>query len=310
MKTKLCLFVTLILGSLQVFPTEADSVPESDQERESTDDGVIIESNLRSYDGVTQATVRRSTSVSSIQLPSYVPPHIYYETTRPGDAVPFSGSGLEKNAAASESLYPSFLRNSRHYFPTSDVDRFRPITTTARAKFVEPSILGSGDFGILKGGTFYQDSDPPIRSYYKDFYGLGHKSHNGHQRPFAAPLIQKQRYPSDPSNPFSNFRDFADINVSNDAGQYSEYYVVYANKHSEEKPLKNKINHKSDKNVIRNIKDQLDIIDKEIKDEHKKHKLSKTKVKLFKSKNQFKFKSTFQSVSNSPADNDFMLALS
>ncbi|XP_055586388.1 uncharacterized protein LOC129739036 [Uranotaenia lowii] len=162
----------------------------------------------------------------------------------------------------------------------------------------------------LKGGTFYQDSDPPIRSYYKDFYGLGHKSHNGHQRPFAAPLIQKQRYPSDPSNPFSNFRDFADINVSNDAGQYSEYYVVYANKHSEEKPLKNKINHKSDKNVIRNIKDQLDIIDKEIKDEHKKHKLSKTKVKLFKSKNQFKFKSTFQSVSNSPADNDFMLALS
>lgn len=211
-------------------------------------------------------------------------------------------------ASASESFYPQFLRNSRHYFPNSEADRFRP--TSGRAKFTaEQSLLGSGDFGVLKGGTFYQDTDQhPVRTF-SELYGVG----NGHQRPFASPLVQKFRYPSaDSSDPFSNFRDFADINVSNDAGQYSELYVVYANKNNtspvlteNQKPIAKK------NNRIRNIKDQLDLID----DEQKLSKLSKTKLKLRKSKKQKITQNTStteipSTAKISDADSDYMLALS
>lgn len=301
MEKRLLLSVVLFLVNINGYtgtPTSSQAYDKSisidDLERETGD-------------AATQATFLRSTSLSSVN-----PYHQLYiaSTKRRTEAEDVN------KASASESFYPQFLRNSRHYFPNSEADRFRP--TSGRAKFTaEQSLLGSGDFGVLKGGTFYQDTDQhPVRTF-SELYGVG----NGHQRPFASPLVQKFRYPSsDSSDPFSNFRDFADINVSNDAGQYSELYVVYANKNNtstvlteNQKPIAKK------KNRIRNIKDQLDLID----DEQKLSKLSKTKLKLRKSKKQKITQNTstteipsskefqkFQTAKISDADSDYMLALS
>ncbi|XP_055626465.1 uncharacterized protein LOC129768687 isoform X2 [Toxorhynchites rutilus septentrionalis] len=263
-------------------------------------------------DTITHATVRRPSSI-------IVPHRIYsqqpYLSTARRERSDHN-TGDEGVVAASESFYPSFLRNSRHNFQPSEADRYK-IASTGRAKYAD-TILGSGDFGVLKGGTFYQDNDPPLRSYYNDFFGLNINNHNGHQRPFASPLIQKIRYPSDSLDPFSNFRDFADINVSNDAGQYSEFFVVYANNNSNLLHVGNKDEETThNEKHVQNIKDQLDLIDKEISIENKLSKLSKSKTKLAKFKKQtckkcLKGRPNMASstTSNPQSDKDFMLALS
>lgn len=280
-----------------------------DNDKTASDEDLMMEPDEYNGDSATQATVRRSTSIGAVHHPYNH--HMYITAARRDESGQLTDE--ERAAAASEGFYPSFMRSSRQYFQPSEVERFRP-PTSGRAKLVEPSILGSGDFGVLKGGTFYQDNDPPLRGYHNDFYGLNLKSHNGHQRPFAAPLVQKFRYPSDPSDPFSNFRDFADINVSNDAGQYSELYVVYANKNSSQtKSNDMRKNAERSNKSIENIKDKLDQIDKEINAEHKLEKLSKTKLKLVKTKKQEKMKipkGAISTTSNPESDSDFMLALS
>ncbi|XP_065094973.1 uncharacterized protein LOC135716050 [Ochlerotatus camptorhynchus] len=281
--------------------------------RSLNDEDLMMEPDEHSGDSATQATVRRSTAVSALHLPYNQ--HIYITATRRDENEQLTDE--EKAAATSQGFYPSFMRSSRQYFQPSESDRFRQ-STAGRAKFAEQVLLGSGDFGVLKGGTFYQDTDPPLRAFHNDFYGLNLKSHNGHQRPFAAPLVQKFRYPSESSDPFSNFRDFADINVSNDAGQYSEFYVVYANKNSSQtKPDVTKKKIDASKKPIRNIKDQLDLIDKEKSSEHKLAKLSKSKIKLVKIRKQADKKSKIKipvdvtSTTLSPdSESDFMLALS
>lgn len=290
--------VVLILLNLYGYtgtPTSAQ-----DYETSSKSDELLI-GHDGNEDAATHATFVRSTSISAPYQHMYI--SSAKRRTEPAEDV--------NAASASESFYPHMLRNSRHYFQNSEVDRFRPVTT-GRAKFTDQSLLGSGDFGVLKGGTFYQDSDQqPVRSY-NDFYGGG----NGHQRPFASPLVQKFRYPTDSSDPFSNFRDFADINVSNDAGQYSELYVVYANKNNTTPvSTENQKPNATKKTLVRNIKDQLDLIDDEISSEQKLLKLSKMKLKLRKSKKHeiIKNSSTTQMPSTtqvSDSDSDFMLALS
>lgn len=280
MQKGLILSVSLILVNIHGYTGTPTSTQKNDKNANTGE----------KEDAATQATNWRSTSFSAVTPYQ----QIYLASTKRRTEAEDVNS-----ASASESFYPQFLRNSRHYFQNSEADRFRPITT-GRTKFpADQSLLGSGDFGVLKGGTFYQDNEQHPGRAYGDFYGG-----NGHQRPFASPLVQKFRYPSDSSDPFSNFRDFADINVSNDAGQYSELYVVYANKNTT-KPVSDV--HKKE-NRIRNIKDQLDLID----DEQNALKLSKRKLKLKKSKKQ-EIKSTttqIPSTAKTDLENDFMLALS
>lgn len=316
MQRELFMFVALILGNLHGnngIPTTVRHSRDNKHDRSSSDDDLMAETDECNGDSATRATARRSTAISAPHLPYNQNIHMT-GTRRDGSS---SLTAEEEAAAASEGFYPSFMRSSRQYFHPSESERFRQ-AITGRAKFADQSLLGSGDFGVLKGGTFYQDNDPPVKVYNNDFYGLSLKSHNGHQRPYAAPLVQKFRYPSDPSDPFSNFRDFADINVSNDAGQYSEFYVVYANKNSSQaaQDILKKENGGS-KKPIRNIKDQLDLIDKETNLENKLTKFSKVKLKLAKFKKQTEKKYNTQisvhatSTTLSPdSERDFMLALS
>lgn len=85
-------------------------------------------------------------------------------------------------------------------------------------------ILGSGNFGILRGGTFYSDSDGETSNYeeYNPYY------QNGHGRP---QFYFGGNPPARQHEQFANFRDFADINTPSNSA-YSQYVVVYANKNS------------------------------------------------------------------------------
>lgn len=129
-------------------------------------------------------------------------------------------------------------------------------------------LLGSGNFGVIPGGTFYNDNDGESSSYeskYGQFY------QNGHGRPslffgrIAKPRPQQQEQ-------FANFRDFADINTPS----YSQYVVVYTNKNNSQ----HKGNESSDKRP-KNIIEQLAMLDQENSiTSRPEKKLSKGKRKL------------------------------
>lgn len=89
-------------------------------------------------------------------------------------------------------------------------------------------LLGSGNFGVISGGTFYSDNDKEgSSSYSRDSDDFGSYYSNSHGRPsfyFGAsnPKPQKQEQ-------FANFRDFADINTPASPA-FSHFVVVYVNK--------------------------------------------------------------------------------
>lgn len=163
---------------------------------------------------------------------------------------------------AEQNFYPFFresqpLGHSRPYYPTQE-----PPTRYTNAYRTHDALLGSGDFGVLRGGTFYQDTDPPIKGPGDDYFNY---YNNGHGRPQTAPLVRKLTYPEEQ---FANFKDFADINTPNDAA-FSHFVVVYANKNATVP-----VEHPSPKNIF----EQLQMLDEEKKASKFKSKLSKTKL--------------------------------
>lgn len=141
----------------------------------------------------------------------------------------------------------------------------------------DESILGSGDFTVMSGGTFYPDGETKRRPSY-DFFGSGSSFHDStdHSRPFALPLESSQP----PDDPFADFKDFADITAGIDA-DFSHHEAVYINTNG------TKLKHEP-----RNILEQLQMIDKEKRERAevstaqpiKDTKLSKFKRKLLNSK--------------------------
>lgn len=90
------------------------------------------------------------------------------------------------------------------------------------------ALLGSGNFGVIHGGTFYGEDkeaeyeSSPLQSYYGG---------NGHGRPaFYRGNPEPQRYRT-AEDFFANFRDFADISTPTKSS-FSEYYVVYVNRNA------------------------------------------------------------------------------
>jgi hypothetical protein len=204
---------------------------------------------------------------------------------------------VDQPSQAEQNFFPTFFResppsgHSRPYYPVATErpagGRYFGNTAAApqngRAITFDQSILGSGNFGVIRGGTFYQENDPsptPLRGseHNNHFYNSFYNKNNGHGRPHAAPLSHKI-YNGDEQ--FSNFRDFADINTPNDPA-YSQFVVVYANKNS----TVSNAEYKNPKNIF----EQLELLDREKEEEEKRlaakkpakkpYKISKFKVKL------------------------------
>lgn len=93
-------------------------------------------------------------------------------------------------------------------------------------------LLGSGNFGVISGGTFYSDNDKEATTS----YGSGGDSDdfssyysNGHGRPSFYFGGASNPKPQKHEQQFANFRDFADINTPASPA-FSHFVVVYVNK--------------------------------------------------------------------------------
>jgi hypothetical protein len=108
--------------------------------------------------------------------------------------------------------------------------------TPAAAETSTSDLLGSGNFGVIRGGTFYGDDDQKESNAYEgranhQFFSPYYHSNNGHGRPAfygggGAPNPRPQHHRG--NDFFANFRDFADINTPTKSS-FSEYVVVYVN---------------------------------------------------------------------------------
>lgn len=137
-------------------------------------------------------------------------------------------------------------------------------------------LLGSGNFGVIKGGTFYNENDREQgeQTAYSDFSDYFHNGHGrpsfyGGGRPNPKPHQHEQ---------FANFKDFADINTPTDR-QYSQYVVVYVNKNGTEEPTPPKKPMHKPKNIIESLA-LLDLESSTTTDPAPEKKASKSKRKL------------------------------
>jgi hypothetical protein len=163
-------------------------------------------------------------------------------------------------------------------------------------------LLGSGNFGVIRGGTFY-DKDAEASNYDRDYSPY---FRNGHGRPSYHNGVPNPRpYQHEQ---FENFRDFADINTPSNTA-YSEYVVVYVNKNAtkhKEEDLKLK---KRPKNII----ESLALLDVETTTtEVPQKKLSKSKAKLAKllPEKKYKLKKSRKEIKASRELHEPLLALS
>lgn len=201
-------------------------------------------------------------------------------------------SEIPKNnqEASEQNFFPAFFRSqstanshSRPYKTSSSSNAASIVGrygASGRAQNFDQSILGSGDFAVIRGGTFYPDNDKNSQRFSSDEF-FGGFYNNGHGRPSAQSLKTKKPayYPEDP---FEHFTDFADINTGND-GAFSHYTVIYANKNL------TKPSHPSPKNIF----EQLQLLDLEKEEENKENKsaIEKTEPVEKKLKKLSKFKS-------------------
>lgn len=112
------------------------------------------------------------------------------------------------------------------YKPPQDTFKSRAASETKETH----GLLGSGNFGVISGGTFYNDNDKEAAgssNYDSDDFSSFYS--NGHGRPsfyFGGATNPK---PQKHQEQFANFRDFADINTPSSPA-FSQYIVVYVNK--------------------------------------------------------------------------------
>ncbi|XP_049872780.1 uncharacterized protein LOC126371508 [Pectinophora gossypiella] len=165
------------------------------------------------------------------------------------------------------------------------------------------SVLGSGNFGIIRGGTFSGQNDEDEYDAFNSFYN------NGHGRPSHSVGYIANPRPNYNQDQFANFRDFADINTPSNSA-YSHYVVVYANKNA----TIDEVGEESRKVVSKpkNIIETLESLDEKkpvSKMSKSKAKLEQTKQKMRNKKEQWK-KANSKYMSIKPESEEPLLALS
>lgn len=171
---------------------------------------------------------------------------------------------------------------------------FGRFSSTTKTPVFDESLLGSGDFSVLSGGTFYPEGESSRRPTF-DYLGSGSSFHDStnNGRPFALALE------SSPDDPFTGFKDFADITAGIDS-DFSHHKPIYVN-----------TNGTAIKHEPRNILEQLQMIDEEKRERAevstatkpiKDTKLSKFKRKLLSTKEPKKNQTKPKQISPSSSD--------
>ncbi|KAH8286770.1 hypothetical protein KR018_006104, partial [Drosophila ironensis] len=261
-------------------------------------------------------SARSSTSVldagdSHTQAAQNFYPPFYHEAPPLGHSRPYFGHGPVSESTPLSLPLP-LLGPQQQPHPHSQ-QQPQPQVIAPQQRNFDASILGSGDFGVLRGGTFYPEEEMPYHPEDNSDYIYG-DANNGHGRPSEG-FVQKYTYPEEQ---FANFRDFADINTPADSA-FSQFVVVYAAKnatapHSHPHP--------------KNIFEQLELLDREKEQEEQQQRLkgtgtgtgkaqagksgsSKAKSKLAKTKLQKKYrKKVAPKMTQDPLELEPLLALS
>lgn len=141
------------------------------------------------------------------------------------------------------------------------------------------SVLGSGNFGVIRGGTFFAGEGDDVND---DLYGGYYSGNNGHGRP--------SYYPANPlpsfrqgGDFFANFKDFAEISTPTKSS-FSEFYVVYVNPNSTSGAVTHHTDMRPHGSAPKNIFEQLQSLDDTPSTELPQKKVSKSKLKLEKYK--------------------------
>lgn len=150
----------------------------------------------------------------------------------------FADAGDKSLATESQNFFPSFAElfaNHRLSFAEQQQQRYRPNRflgyfqrdrnyQTAASKD-QHSILGSGNFGVIRGGTYYPEEKE------NDEYAIDESLYNPyyHGRGRAQYYRNPKPQPIRGGDFFANFRDFADITAP-PKSSFSHLSVVYANK--------------------------------------------------------------------------------
>lgn len=155
------------------------------------------------------------------------------------EATDFEDRSLESD---SQNFFPSFAELfANHRLPFTEQERYRPNrllgyfqrdrsgyqAAPASTKDVTNRLLGSGNFGVIRGGTYYPEEKETDEystddSLYNPYYQAGNR---GRANYFRNPKPQPIRG----GDFFANFRDFADITAP-PKSSFSHLSVVYANK--------------------------------------------------------------------------------
>lgn len=222
----------------------------------------------------------------STEFRSAIPEYVHLDRTQTREArsdESQSAQNVYPTPPHYRNVYP--LGHSRPYYSAFD-----PQSRRNNYRSAEQSILGSGEFGVIRGGTFYPEGEEPDI----DYRGI-------HNKPYSDVFGDNRfQFASDLDKRFADFRDFADINTPRDPA-FSQLTAVYANKNST-------VPYPNPKNIF----EQLELLDKEVKEEErqqKKNTISKFKKKLANTKLEKKYKKKL-GPKESSGDYEPLLALS
>ncbi|BET01797.1 Hypothetical protein NTJ_14614 [Nesidiocoris tenuis] len=134
----------------------------------------------------------------------------------------FSSGSSSNGFGHSRGFYPEFTAPPRS-FNTEPSFHHRALYTSGEDT---DRVLGSGNFGVIRGGTYYGGGSASAGLNADESYTRGVNSHG---RPYRRPNPPPQFKLG--GDFFSGFRDFADITTPPKSA-YSNIFVVYANRNS------------------------------------------------------------------------------
>lgn len=242
----------------KLFPLLQDSVASASEVGEEYDDSDMYmepdeaETTMQAdrTEGSTEKIDRHEVETSTVTVADEDNEGKPFETEKPDvstdqvakntqDAARFADAENRGLQTDSQSFFPSFAELfANHRLPfTEQQQRYRPnrllnyfrdrsnYQTAASGTKDQHSLLGSGNFGVIRGGTYYpedkeNDEYSVDESLYNPYYhGRGRAQY--HRNPKPQPIRG--------GDFFANFRDFADITAP-PKSSFSHLSVVYANK--------------------------------------------------------------------------------
>ncbi|RLU25939.1 hypothetical protein DMN91_002102 [Ooceraea biroi] len=221
-------------------PDESETTSQADHAEESIEDHSEAKTSTDAADESTEKSVGTEKPDDSEKPKDNEKPEDQEAKNTQHTATQFADAEDKSLESESQNFFPSFAElfaNHRLPFTEQQQQRYRPNRflgyfqrdranyQTAASATKDHSLLGSGNFGVIRGGTYYpedkeHDEYSADTSLYNPYYhsrGRAHYYRNPKPQPIRGGDI------------FANFRDFADITAP-PKSSFSHLSVVYANK--------------------------------------------------------------------------------